>query len=406
MYSLIAAIWRPWEVCVTYEAGAIQFEEFPKTKEPAWILGVGYNTVKDRQELQNDISSRLWFTYRKNFTPIGGTGPMSDQGWGCMLRCGQMMLGQALICRHLGRDWRWKSAVYDNDYTKILQLFLDKKDSCYSIHQIAQMGVSEGKSVGQWFGPNTVAQVLKKLALFEDWSSLAIHVAMDNTVIIDDIKKLCRSARQPTPSQVTNSFLCNGVSAEQTSARSRSPALPWQPLMLIIPLRLGLSELNPVYTDCLKACFTLRQSLGMIGGKPNHAHYFIGYVGNSLVYLDPHTTQPAVELEGNVPIPDSSFHCSHPSRMNIQDLDPSIALGFFCQDEADFADLCENMRRLIIGQKTQNAMFEVVQSRPAHWPPYVLPTRPDGTKTDFTSLDYEQDIGDRQYDSDEEFEIL
>ncbi|KAI8515222.1 Cysteine protease atg4a [Branchiostoma belcheri] len=283
-------------VCVTYEAGAIQFEEFPKTKEPAWILGVGYNTVSDRQELQNDISSRLWFTYRKNFTPIGGTGPMSDQGWGCMLRCGQMMLGQALVCRHLGRDWRWNSAAYDNDYTKILQLFLDKKDSCYSIHQIAQMGVSEGKSVGQWFGPNTVAQVLKKLALFEDWSSLAIHVAMDNTVIIDDIKKLCRSARQPTASQVTNSFLCNGVSSEQqTTARSRSP-LPWQPLMLIIPLRLGLSELNPVYVDCLKACFTLRQTLGMIGGKPNHAHYFIGYVGNSLVYLDPHTTQPAVEL--------------------------------------------------------------------------------------------------------------
>ncbi|CAH1245664.1 ATG4A [Branchiostoma lanceolatum] len=329
---------------------------------------------------------------------------MSDQGWGCMLRCGQMMVAQALICRHLGRDWRWNSAAYDNDYTKILQLFLDKKDSCYSIHQIAQMGVSEGKSVGQWFGPNTVAQVLKKLALFEDWSSLAIHVAMDNTVIIDDIKKLCRSARQPTPSQVTNSFLHNGVSSDQTSARSRSP-LPWQPLMLIIPLRLGLSELNPVYADCLKACFTLRQSLGMIGGKPNHAHYFIGYVGNSLVYLDPHTTQPAVELEGNVPIPDSSFHCSHPSRMNIQDLDPSIALGFFCQDEADFADLCDNLRRLIIGQKTHNAMFEVVQSRPTHWPPYVLPTRPDGTKTDFTSLDYELE-GDRQYDSDEEFEIL
>ena len=25
----------------------------------------------------------------------------------------------------------------------------------------ANMGVSEGKAIGQWFGPNTVAQVLK-----------------------------------------------------------------------------------------------------------------------------------------------------------------------------------------------------------------------------------------------------
>ena len=46
-------------------------------------------------------------------------------------------------------------------YKKILKLFEDKKTAVYSIHQLAQMGVSEGKEIGQWFGPNTVAQVLK-----------------------------------------------------------------------------------------------------------------------------------------------------------------------------------------------------------------------------------------------------
>jgi len=51
--------------------------------------------------------------------------------------------------------------VQKEKYLKILNLFQDKKTSTYSIHQLAQMGVSEGKEVGQWFGPNTVAQVLK-----------------------------------------------------------------------------------------------------------------------------------------------------------------------------------------------------------------------------------------------------
>lgn len=38
--------------------------------------------------------------------PTGGTGPTSDAGWGCMLRCGQMIFAQALLCRHLGRgEW-------------------------------------------------------------------------------------------------------------------------------------------------------------------------------------------------------------------------------------------------------------------------------------------------------------
>ena len=32
--------------------------------------------------------------------------------------------------------------------------------SCY-ISIIVQTGSSEGKSVGQWFGPNTIAQVLR-----------------------------------------------------------------------------------------------------------------------------------------------------------------------------------------------------------------------------------------------------
>lgn len=33
----------------------------------------------------------------------GGTNVMSDSGWGCTLRCGQMMLSHALILKHLGR---------------------------------------------------------------------------------------------------------------------------------------------------------------------------------------------------------------------------------------------------------------------------------------------------------------
>lgn len=63
------------------------------------------NSFIDREAIKRDIRSRLWFTYRKNFVPIGGFGSSftSDKGWGCMLRCGQMVLGQALINLHLGK---------------------------------------------------------------------------------------------------------------------------------------------------------------------------------------------------------------------------------------------------------------------------------------------------------------
>lgn len=78
-----------------------------------------------------------------------------------MLRCGQMVLAQALVVLHLGRDWFWTPETKDPTYLKILKKFEDIRQAPFSIHQIALMGASEGKEVGQWFGPNTVAQVLK-----------------------------------------------------------------------------------------------------------------------------------------------------------------------------------------------------------------------------------------------------
>lgn len=56
------------------------------------------------------------------------------------------------------------------------------------------MGVSEGKPIGEWFGPNTIAQVLKKLAIYDDWTRLAVHVAMDNVLISDDVRIIARTS--------------------------------------------------------------------------------------------------------------------------------------------------------------------------------------------------------------------
>ncbi|XP_037017384.2 cysteine protease ATG4B isoform X3 [Artibeus jamaicensis] len=359
-----------------------EFEDFPETSEPVWILGRKYSVFTEKDEILSDVASRLWFTYRKNFPAIGGTGPTSDTGWGCMLRCGQMIFAQALLCRHLGRDWRWTQRKRQPDsYFHVLNAFIDRKDSYYSIHQIAQMGVGEGKSIGQWYGPNTVAQVLKKLAVFDTWSALAVHVAMDNTVVMEDIN---------------SEGHCNGFPSR---AEVNNRLSPWRPLVLLIPLRLGLTDINEAYVETLKGCFMMPQSLGVIGGKPNSAHYFIGYVGEELIYLDPHTTQPVVEFADSCSIPDESFHCQHPpSRMNIGELDPSIAVGFFCETEDDFGDWCQQVRKLsLLGGALP--MFELVEQQPSHL------ACPDVLNLSVDSSDVER--LERFFDSeDEDFEIL
>ncbi|KAM4655300.1 cysteine protease ATG4B isoform 5-T6 [Amazona ochrocephala] len=242
---------------LTYDTLRFEYEDFPETKEPVWILGREYSVFTEKEEILLDVTSRLWFTYRKNFPAIGGTGPTSDTGWGCMLRCGQMIFAQALVCRHLGRDWRWiKGKRQMDNYFSVLNAFIDKKDSYYSIHQIAQMGVGEGKSIGQWYGPNTVAQVLKKLAAFDTWSSLAVHIAMDNTVVMEEIRRLCQSnlpcAGAAACPAVEPDVLYNGY-PEEAGVRDRLSL--WKPLVLLIPLRLGLTEINEAYIETLKGFF-------------------------------------------------------------------------------------------------------------------------------------------------------
>ncbi|KAK2873138.1 hypothetical protein QQF64_017117 [Cirrhinus molitorella] len=386
-------------------------EDFPDVDEPVWILGACYDLKTKKSELLSDVRSRLWFTYRKKFSPIGGTGPSSDAGWGCMLRCGQMILAQALVCRHLGRDWRWDPEKRQpKEYHRILHCFLDKKDSCYSIHQMAQMGVGEGKSVGEWYGPNTVTQVLKKLALFDDWNTLAVYVAMDNTVVIEDIKKQCKQPGRESRSRAGpcgrgevpgSGQSCSEAQGKTLNLQSQRP-LDWRPLLLVIPLRMGINSINPVYIQAFKECFKMPQSCGVLGGKPNLAYYFIGFIDDELIYLDPHTTQQAVDTDSGSAVDDQSYHCQRtPHRMKITSLDPSVALGFFCKSEEDFDSWCDLVQQELL-KKGNLRMFELVEKHPSHWPPFVPPTKPEVQTTGAEFIE----SPDKLFESEEEFEIL
>lgn len=55
----------------------------------------------------------------------------------------------------------WAPDTKDETYLKVLRMFEDHKLSTFSLHIISQLGVDEGKPIGEWYGPNTVAQVLR-----------------------------------------------------------------------------------------------------------------------------------------------------------------------------------------------------------------------------------------------------
>ncbi|XP_037927837.1 cysteine protease ATG4B isoform X2 [Teleopsis dalmanni] len=326
-------------------AGAVsEPDDIPKTNSTVWVLGKRYNAIHELALIRSDIQSRLWCTYRRGFVPLGEPQLTTDKGWGCMLRCGQMVLAQALIDLHLGRDWFWTPETRDSTYLKIVNRFEDSRKSYFSIHQIALMGDSEDKKVGQWFGPNTVAQVIKKLVRYDDWCSIVVHVAMDNIIVTDDIYSLC---------------LENPKNDET-----------WKPLLLVIPLRLGLSDINPIYIPALKRCFELVGSCGMIGGRPNQALYFLGYVDDEVLYLDPHTTQRSGSVGQKTSQDeydfDDTFHQKYAGRINFQQMDPSLAVCFLCKSRISFEILLEKLKNEVLSACTQ-PLFGITKTRSPEW---------------------------------------
>ena len=63
------------------------------------------NKLIRSNKIKDIYSSIPWFTYKIGFNKILDTDIISDIGWGCMIRSGQMVLANAMIKHYLGNNW-------------------------------------------------------------------------------------------------------------------------------------------------------------------------------------------------------------------------------------------------------------------------------------------------------------
>ena len=333
------------------------------------------------EAFQRDFQSRLWFTYRRDLAGLAGLS--SDCGWGCMIRSGQMLVGQALSLHWLGRDWRLEAASEqwqsERLHRAIIQLFSDLPDSQLaplSLQNLVMAGRGVGRSPGDWLGPHTVSHLLAAAAKAAQpgagqglLDSLAFYLAQDCTVYREEVEQLCLAPANSEPG-VGEDFQQVDVDIDGQTWCLENQARPghtWRSLVLLVPLRLGGESFNPIYNSCIKNLLTLDCCIGIIGGKPRHSLYFVGFQDDELIHLDPHRLQDRVDTT-KTGFSTASYHCSSPRKINLSRIDPSCCVGFYLRDRSEFDAWCETITGLVTpphisGVRPDYPMFVVSEGR-------------------------------------------
>ncbi|KAM9434323.1 cysteine protease atg4da isoform 2-T2 [Clarias gariepinus] len=331
----------------------------------------------ERQLFRCVFSSLFWMTYRRGFSSLHGSSLTSDSGWGCTLRSAQMLLAQALVLHTMPSDWIWpgtqqktrddlelrtsrplvlglgrsqkggqrrrsEGAILDEvehgqeiGHRRLVAWFGDTPSAPFGLHRLVELGQSSGQRAGDWYGPSVAAHMLRKAVESSEVSDLAVYVAQDCTVYVTDVMRVCKKHQ------------------DELMVRFRS-------VIILVPVRLGGDTLNPAYIPYVKRLLQLKCCVGIIGGKPKHSLYFVGFQDDQLLYLDPHFCQAAVDVsQPNFPL--ESFHCKTARKLPFHRMDPSCTLGFYAKSKRDFDTLRSEVTTTLTSSTDTYPIFTFVE---------------------------------------------
>lgn len=113
----------------------------------------------------------------------------------------------------------------------IIGQFLDTPKAPLSLHNIAITGAFHGRNIGEWHAPSITSRCISELINQHTSIGLCSYCALDMTVDILRVQKLLDGAK----------------------------------VLIWIPMRLGVDQLNAIYVEPIKRLFANPRSMGIAG---------------------------------------------------------------------------------------------------------------------------------------------
>lgn len=309
-----------------------------------------------------------WVTYRSNFRPVLSldersntlTEITSDVGWGCTIRVGQMML-LTTIQRVLHTP-RWPNF----NLLRLVQEYWP--EAPYSLHSVAGLAPQLNWRPGEWLSPSSICFALEVSFIQMLLNNQTLH-RLKAKVFIDGViyrDQLWATANGFEHSVLMNLCRCSSQEdAEFCSVCSKQIASGhWESgVLVLLPLMLGLNKVQPKYYRVIKQLLNMPESVGIIGGRPRSALYFVGSQDDSLVFLDPHIVQPACTSDDDLASSLNSFMCESARLLPLKKMQSSMSVGFYFDNDQSFT----NFQRCMEYMKTSlKSIVTVVNSTPSY----------------------------------------
>ena len=300
-----------------------------------------------------------------NLSNLGLENCTSDCGWGCMLRCCQMLLSKGLIQKKIFDFFSQGNGLVNNDImTKIrkevLCLFNDNYlnlelvrehpdfENFWRKYENIARNEPAYNSISEIIPPYSI-HILCKLGNFAGKFTSNIKIinllCKINSYLFNNIKFLHFESGDISRKQLLNS-LCEECIDFNNKDIIEYNGVDYQfknPGIIFISLRLGLYNLDPSFYDFIPLIFSkFRNNFGFVGGKKDRAYYFIGVQGdNKLIFVDPHLNQ---QMNNDFEKDYESYYTENLYLLDIKELTSSFtfAIGIFNSNQ--FSQFIEDLK--------------------------------------------------------------
>lgn len=342
--------------------GNINFKEkFSEStsKNPIIIFNQIYQKCSP-QLLRIVKDSFIYMSYRTglintSFLPGGKNKYSSDCGWGCMIRCCQMLLSRAMIQKEVyDNQIKDKELISMDIRKKIIYFFYDKfldpSQIGYNIElkNIYEKLIEKNYSTTEIIAPYSIYMLTllgKCPKIFtSDLRMISCFIHINKTLFSNYMNMIYFKKGYIDKNELFNTF-CKKVEypkKNENYLEYKSQKYQFDKWgTIFISLRLGLYNIEKEFQELLPKFFNnLHNNIGMIGGKNKRAYYFIGMNDNRLIFADPHFNQKVEENEDKMI---SSYRANDFFLMDIKELSPELTVGIALCSQNDFEQFLNDL---------------------------------------------------------------